>query len=69
MENETMENTTKAQTVPAIRSDSVVAYLSNIAAVLTNMATDLNQQIANITASMNGPMVGPDTQSKETKND
>lgn len=63
METDTVNNeATKVQNVPAIRSDSVVAYLSNIAAVLTNMATDLNQQIANITATMqNGPMVGPDT--------
>lgn len=52
METNTMDNETKTQPVPAIRSDSVVAYLSNLAAVITNIATDLNQQIANITASM-----------------
>lgn len=48
----TDNNTTKDQNVPAIRSDSVVAYLSQLSSALTNIATDLNNQIANITATM-----------------
>jgi hypothetical protein len=64
METNMMENETKTQPVPAIRSDSVVAYLSNLAAVITNIATDLNQQIVNITASMNVT----DTNTKENSN-
>jgi hypothetical protein len=54
---ETIETTetssvTKEQMVPAVRSDSVVAYLSNLSAALTSIAADLNKQIANITAGM-----------------
>ena len=46
------ETSTKDQTVPAIRSDSVVAYLSTLSAALTNVAADINAQVANITATM-----------------
>jgi hypothetical protein len=47
----TME--TKEQTVPAIRSDSVVTYLSNLSAALNSITADLSMQIANINATMN----------------
>jgi hypothetical protein len=52
MTTETVTEATKDQTVPAIRSDSVVAYLSNLSAALTNIATDINMQVANITTGM-----------------
>jgi hypothetical protein len=46
--------TTPAQeTVPAIRSDSVVAYLSGLASGLTAIVNDLNMQVNQITSEMN----------------
>jgi hypothetical protein len=46
--------TTPAQeTVPAIRSDSVVAYLSGLASGLSAIVNDLNMQVAQITEAMN----------------
>jgi hypothetical protein len=45
--------TTPAQEmVPAIRSDSVVAYLSGLASGLSAIVNDLNMQVAQITESM-----------------
>jgi len=55
MSTETTTEPTKDQNVPAIRSDSVVAYLSNLSAAMTNIASDINMQIANITAAMEQP--------------
>jgi hypothetical protein len=52
MTTETVTETTKDQNVPAIRSDSVVAYLSNLSAALTNIAADINTQVASITTGM-----------------
>jgi hypothetical protein len=47
------ESTTPAQEmVPAIRSDSVVAYLSGLASGLSAIVNDLNAQVAQITESM-----------------
>ena len=57
MSTETTTEPTKDQNVPAIRSDSVVAYLSQVASALTNIATDINVQIANITAGMSKPTI------------
>lgn len=53
MDTETTTMETKEQTVPAIRSDSVVAYLSNLSAALNSITADLSMQIANINATMN----------------
>lgn len=53
MNTETTTMETKEQTVPAIRSDSVVAYLSNLSAALNSITADLSMQIANINATMN----------------
>jgi len=64
MTTETVTEPTKDQNVPAIRSDSVVAYLSQLSSALTNIATDLNMQIASITAGMNKPT----TTEKENNN-
>ena len=61
MTTETVTETTKDQNVPAIRSDSVVAYLSNLSAALTNIAADINTQVANITTGM----AAADTTTKE----
>jgi cell fate (sporulation/competence/biofilm development) regulator YlbF (YheA/YmcA/DUF963 family) len=52
------DTTTETQTatqeqVPAIRSDSVVAYLSGMASALSAIVNDLNTQVAQITESMN----------------
>ena len=45
--------TTPAQEmVPAIRSDSVVAYLSGLASGLSAIVNDLNMQVAQITDAM-----------------
>ena len=45
--------TTPAQEmVPAIRSDSVVAYLSGLASGLSAIVNDLNMQVAQITYAM-----------------
>ena len=45
--------TTPAQeTVPAIRSDSVVAYLSGLASGLSAIVNDLNMQVKTISESM-----------------
>jgi hypothetical protein len=52
MTTETVTEPTKDQNVPAIRSDSVAAYLSQLSAALNNIATDINMQVANITAGM-----------------
>jgi len=47
------EVTTPAQEmVPAIRSDSVVAYLSGLASGLSAIVNDLNMQVAQITDAM-----------------
>jgi hypothetical protein len=53
-ETETIDGTaTPAQEmVPAIRSDSVVAYLSGLASGLSAIVNDLNAQVAQITESM-----------------
>jgi hypothetical protein len=60
------ETSTKDQTVPAIRSDSVVAYLSTLSAALTNVASDINAQVANITATMTKKIeIETDTITKE----
>lgn len=49
----TSATTTPAQEmVPAIRSDSVVAYLSGLASGLSAIVNDLNMQVAQITESM-----------------
>jgi len=46
--------TTPAQEmVPAIRSDSVVAYLSGLASGLSAIVNDLNMQVKQITEAMN----------------
>lgn len=63
MSTETVTEPTKDQNVPAIRSDSVVAYLSQLSAALTNIATDINMQVANITAGITKP-----TTEKENNN-
>jgi len=48
------EVTTPAQEmVPAIRSDSVVAYLSGLASGLSAIVNDLNMQVNQITSEMN----------------
>jgi hypothetical protein len=48
------ESTTPAQEmVPAIRSDSVVAYLSGLATGLSAIVNDLNMQVNQITGEMN----------------
>jgi hypothetical protein len=39
--------------VPAIRSDSVVAYLSGLASGLSAIVNDLNMQVNQITGEMN----------------
>ena len=39
--------------VPAIRSDSVVAYLSGLASGLSAIVNDLNMQVNQITTEMN----------------
>lgn len=39
--------------VPAIRSDSVVAYLSGLASGLSAIVNDLNMQVNQITSEMN----------------
>lgn len=54
-ETETTDSTvTPAQEmVPAIRSDSVVAYLSGLASGLTAIVNDLNMQVNQITSEMN----------------
>lgn len=50
----TNATTTPAQEmVPAIRSDSVVAYLSGLASGLSAIVNDLNMQVAQITEAMN----------------
>ena len=47
-------STTPAQEmVPAIRSDSVVAYLSGLASGLSAIVNDLNMQVTQITSEMN----------------
>lgn len=49
----TSATTTPAQEmVPAIRSDSVVAYLSGLASGLSAIVNDLNTQVAQITDAM-----------------
>jgi hypothetical protein len=49
----TSATTTPAQEmVPAIRSDSVVAYLSGLASGLSAIVNDLNMQVAQITDAM-----------------
>jgi hypothetical protein len=49
----TAATTTPAQEmVPAIRSDSVVAYLSGLASGLSAIVNDLNMQVAQITDAM-----------------
>ena len=54
-ETETIDGTvTPAQEmVPAIRSDSVVAYLSGLASGLSAIVNDLNMQVNQITGEMN----------------
>ncbi len=54
-ETETIDGTvTPAQEmVPAIRSDSVVAYLSGLASGLSAIVNDLNMQVKQINESMN----------------
>jgi hypothetical protein len=54
-ETETINGTvTPAQEmVPAIRSDSVVAYLSGLASGLSAIVNDLNMQVNQITSEMN----------------
>ena len=54
-ETDTTDSTvTPAQEmVPAIRSDSVVAYLSGLASGLTAIVNDLNMQVNQITSEMN----------------
>jgi len=50
----TNATTTPAQEmVPAIRSDSVVAYLSGLASGLSAIVNDLNMQVKQITEAMN----------------
>ena len=50
----TEATTTPAQEmVPAIRSDSVVAYLSGLASELSAIVNDLNMQVKQITEAMN----------------
>jgi hypothetical protein len=51
-ETETVEGSTAQEMVPAIRSDSVVAYLSGLASGLSAIVNDLNMQVAQITESM-----------------
>jgi hypothetical protein len=53
-ETETIDGTvTPAQEmVPAIRSDSVVAYLSGLASGLSAIVNDLNMQVKTISESM-----------------
>lgn len=48
--NETAPET--KEQVPAIRTDSVVAYLGQLAAGLSAIVSDLNMQIDTITASL-----------------
>jgi hypothetical protein len=72
MNTETNTETETKEQVPAIRTDSVVAYLSQLSAGLSQLASgmntivmDLNMQVDNINASLKKETTNEQEQVKE----